>query len=77
MVWAGIRSRGKTALRFVEPGVKINTDYYINKTLKSFLLRDVPRLFQNNMKKKMVFHRDNAPSHVLKKNSCFFGCVKN
>ena len=40
--WAGNPSRGKTALRFVEFGVKINTNYYINKILKRFLSSNVP-----------------------------------
>jgi hypothetical protein len=44
MVWAGISSHGKTSLRFVIPGAKINSDYYINNILKRFLLHDVPRL---------------------------------
>jgi hypothetical protein len=56
MVWAGISSHGKTYLRFVEAGVKINADYYIKKILKPFLSRDVPRLFPNNQKKHMIFH---------------------
>jgi hypothetical protein len=30
MVWAGISSRGKISIRFVDPGAKINSDYYIN-----------------------------------------------
>ena len=42
MVWAGISSCGKTSLRYVQPGAKINSDYYINNILKSFLSRDVP-----------------------------------
>ena len=37
--------------------------------LKLFLLRDVPRLFRNNTKKKMAFHQDNTPSHVSKKSN--------
>jgi hypothetical protein len=71
MVWAGISSHDKTFLRFIEAGDKINADYYINKILKPFLSRDVPRLFPNNQKKHMIFHRDNAPSHVSKKTIAF------
>ncbi|CAF1517837.1 unnamed protein product [Rotaria magnacalcarata] len=51
MVWVGISSHGKTTLRFVKPGAKINSDYYINNILKPFLSRDVPRLFPSNEKK--------------------------
>src|SRR5205085_4655278 len=76
MVWADISSRGKTSLRFVEPGVKVNADYYINKILKPFLSRDVPRLFPNNQKKKMIFHHDNAPSHTSKKTIAFLDASK-
>jgi hemolysin-activating ACP:hemolysin acyltransferase len=67
MVWAGISSHGKTSMRFVEAGAKINSEYYINKILKPFLSHDVPRLFPNNQKKKLIFHHDNAPSHASKK----------
>ena len=67
MVWAGISSHGKTSIRFVKPGAKINSDYYINKILKPFLSHDIPRLFPNNQKKKLIFHHDSAPSHVSKK----------
>jgi arginine repressor len=76
MVWAGISSHGKTSLRFVKPGVKINADYYINNILKPFLSRDVPRLFPNNEKKKMIFHQDNAPSHASKKTIAFLNTSK-
>ena len=39
MVWAGISAAGKTRLYFVDPGAKINSEYYINKILKPFLAR--------------------------------------
>jgi Fe-S cluster assembly iron-binding protein IscA len=71
MVWAGISSHGKTSLRFVKPGAKINSDYYINNILKPFLSHDVPRLFSNNEKKKMIFHQDSVPSYVSKKTIAF------
>lgn len=76
MVWAGISSRGKTTIRFVKPGVKINSDYYINHILKPFLSRDVPRLFPGNEKRKMIFHQDSAPSHVSKKTINFLNQSK-
>ncbi|CAF4371369.1 unnamed protein product, partial [Rotaria sordida] len=31
MVWAGVSTRGKTSLRFVAPGTKVNSNYYIDK----------------------------------------------
>lgn len=76
MVWAGISSHGKTSLRFVKPGAKINSDDYINNILKPFLSRDVPRLFPNNQKTKMIFHQDSALSHVSKKTIAFLNASK-
>ncbi|CAF5152427.1 unnamed protein product, partial [Rotaria magnacalcarata] len=76
MVWAGISSYGKTSLRFVKPVVKINSDYYINNNLKPFLSRDVPRLFSNKKKNKLIFHHDSAPSHVSKKTIAFLNASK-
>ena len=37
MVWAGICKTGKTPLIFVNPGVKINKDYYLREILQGFL----------------------------------------
>ena len=48
MVWSGVSTRGKTTLRFVQPGAKINLNYYVNDILQPFLQRDVPRLFPKN-----------------------------
>ena len=81
MVWGGISSRGKTKLRFVEPGAKINSDYYINNILKPFLRQDVSRLFPGKEKINMVFHQDSAPSHTSEKmtrflNNCKINYVK-
>lgn len=67
MIFQQDSSRGKTSMRFVEPGTKINSDYYINHILKPFLSNDLPRLFPDNEKKKMVYHHDSAPTHTLKK----------
>ncbi|CAF1287268.1 unnamed protein product [Rotaria sordida] len=66
MVWGGVSSKGKTTLRFVEPGAKINSTYYITNILKPFLSKDVPRLFPKNDRIKWFFHQDSAPSHTSK-----------
>ncbi len=71
MVWADISSYGKTSPRFVKPGTKINSDYYINNIFKTFLSHDVPCLFSNNEKKKMIFDQDSALSHISKKAIAF------
>ena len=39
MVWAGISFYGKTSLIFINKGVKVNSDYYINSVLKTFLTK--------------------------------------
>ena len=36
MVWAAISFNGKTSLHFIEPGAKINSQYYIDHVLKPF-----------------------------------------
>ena len=76
MVWAGISSRGKTSTRFVQPGTKINVDYYIDHILKPFLFRDLHRLFSVGEEKKMIYHHDSAPSHTLKKTIAFLNKSK-
>jgi len=63
MVWGGISMKGRTKLRFVKPGVKINSKYYVEDIIKPFLKEDVPRLYKN---KKFILHQDNAPSHASK-----------
>ena len=68
MVWAGISAKGKTKLYFIEPGAKINSDYYINNVLKKFLARDAPRLYPDG---DFIFHQDSAPSHASKKTQEF------
>ena len=63
MVWAGISAAGKTGLYFVDPGAKINSQYYISNILKRFLARDAKRLYPDG---DYVFHQDSAPAHVSK-----------
>ena len=60
MVWAGVSYNGKTSLHFVDPGAKINSEYYCNNVLKKFLARDARRLYP---KGDFLFHHDSAPSH--------------
>ena len=64
MVWLGISANGCTKIRFVEPGAKINSDYYINKVLKPFIKDDIHKLYPNGV---FTFHQDSAPSHTAKK----------
>ena len=63
MVWAGVSFNGKTSLHFVNPGVKINSSYYINSVLKKFLARDARRLYPRG---DFLFHQDSATWHTSK-----------
>ena len=76
IVWAGISSRGKTSVRFVQPGTKINVDYYIDHILKPFLSRDLHCSFPVDEEKKMIYHHDSAPSHTSKKTIAFLNKFK-
>ena len=67
MVWGGICSNGKTELRFVRPGIKINSDYYIEQILKPFLKQDIPKLYPD----KNYIQQDSAPSHSYQKTQNF------
>jgi len=73
MVWAGISMNGKTKLRFIRPGAKINSDYYINHVLKPFIKEDLTRLYPNN---DGIFHQDSAPCHTAKKTLEFLNFEK-
>ncbi|GBM84838.1 hypothetical protein AVEN_95667-1 [Araneus ventricosus] len=61
MVWMGISAIGVTKPRFVQPGIKINSEYYIQKILKPFLKDDYCRLYLIG---DAVSHQDSAPSHA-------------
>ncbi|GBO14843.1 hypothetical protein AVEN_163598-1 [Araneus ventricosus] len=57
----GISANGVSKPRFVQPGAKINSEYYIQKILKPFLKDDYCRLYPNG---DAVFHEDSAPLHA-------------
>ncbi|GBN46408.1 hypothetical protein AVEN_5621-1 [Araneus ventricosus] len=61
MVWMGISANGVIRPRFVQPGAKINSVYYIQKILNPFLTDDYCRLYPNG---DAVFHQGSAPSHA-------------
>ena len=63
-------------MRFVQPGAKINADYYIDHILKLFLSRDLHRLFPVGEEKKMIYHHDSAPGHTSKKTNAFLNKSK-
>jgi hypothetical protein len=57
MAWAGVPSRGKTEIRIIDKGRKVNSVNYINKVLNPFL-----KMFQDFFEgaKAMTFHQDSA-----------------
>jgi hypothetical protein len=63
MVSAGVSFRGKTRIHFVEPGVKVNADYYSNVLLRQGLIPDCLHLFPD---RNFIFQQDSAPSHTAR-----------
>lgn len=61
MVWAAISPRGKFPLIFIEKGVKINANYYVEEVLKKNLKPNAEKLFQDDY---YCFQQDGAPSHT-------------
>lgn len=64
MVWGAISLRGKLPLVFVEPGVKINSEYYVNEILEKELLPNAQKLFGDDC---FYFQQDSAPAHKAKR----------
>ncbi|KAH3785862.1 hypothetical protein DPMN_163957 [Dreissena polymorpha] len=65
MAWDGVSDSGKTGIRLINKGTKVNINFYINKVLKPFIRYDVPKLFPEGLKS-MVFHQESALSHTSK-----------
>lgn len=61
MVWAAISTRGKFPLIFIEKGVKINANYYVEEVLKKNVMPNAVKLFQDDY---YCFQQDGAPSHT-------------
>jgi hypothetical protein len=58
MVSVGISALGTTDMHFVEPGAKVNGDYYRNVLLTQKLLPDIRRWSDY-----FIFQQDGAPAH--------------
>lgn len=63
MVWGGISQNVKLPLLFIEAGVKINTNYYLEHVLKNHLLVHASELIPDG---NYCFQQDSAPSHQSK-----------
>uniref|UniRef100_A0A914MLI1 Tc1-like transposase DDE domain-containing protein n=1 Tax=Meloidogyne incognita TaxID=6306 RepID=A0A914MLI1_MELIC len=62
MVWAGICASGKTPLIFVDPGVKVNRDYYLREILQCCK----PWAKSHFGRRVWIFQQDSAPAHKAK-----------
>lgn len=69
MVSVGVSRMGKTSIIFVEPGAKVNSQYYCNKLLGEGLLPDI-RVKCGHFK--WIFQQDGAPSHTAKNTLAYF-----
>jgi transposase len=58
MVSVGVSALGRTSVHFVEPGVKVNGQYYRDVLLMEDLLPDIRQLSDY-----FIFQQDSAPAH--------------
>lgn len=63
MVWGAISSRGKLPLIFIDKGVKINAQYYLNEVLMNVVKPATTTMYGNDY---FCFQQDGAPSHTAK-----------
>jgi inhibitor of nuclear factor kappa-B kinase subunit alpha len=63
MVWAGVSMNGKTDLVFVDKGIKIKSQNYIDDILEPHLIPCGEQLFGNG---RWCFQQDSAPAHSAK-----------
>ena len=63
MFVAGMSARGPTAIRFVPPKTKINSEYYIKHVLKPLFRKGIPKLYGKKAKF-VALHQDSAPAHT-------------
>jgi len=63
MVSVGVSSLGCTRVHFLDPGTKINGDYYRNTVLTQMLLPDIRHVSGTEF---FVFQQDSAPAHRAK-----------
>ena len=64
MIWGAIRKKGKLPLLFTEKGVKIDKNYYLQKVLKSHMIKVDQRFFKKDPP--FTFQQNSAPSHKAK-----------
>jgi len=62
MVFIAVSKMAMTKLIFVDPGMKVNGQYYCNVLLSQQMLPAIKHVVSNTF----VFQQDNAPSHHAK-----------
>ena len=63
MVTVAVSSLGCTSIHFIEPGVKINGDYYWNTVLRQMLLPDIRYIGLHVSGDTFVVQQDSATAH--------------
>lgn len=63
MVWGAISRRGRLPLLFLEKGVKIKKENYLQNVLKDHLLPEAQKIFGDEY---FLFQQDSAPAHKAK-----------
>lgn len=61
MVWGAVCNSGTLELKFVDPGTKVNKEYYVNDVLEPVLLPEAQRLYPDG---NWIFQQDGAPAHT-------------
>src|SRR5688572_29384259 len=59
MVSVGVSTHGRTNIHLIEPGVKVNGQYYRDVLLKQGLLPDIRDITEEYF----IFQQDSAPAH--------------
>ena len=65
MVLVGVSSLGRTSIHFVDPGVKINGQYYRDVLLMEDLLPEI-----REFSELYIFEQDGATAHRARESNC-------
>lgn len=68
MIWGAILKKGKFPLHLIDPGVKVDAQYYSENVFKPF----GDRLYQNGY---WVYQKDSAPAHKAIKRKLGFAAI--
>jgi len=65
MVSVSVSALGTTSIHFIEPGIKVNSQYYREDLMMQKLLPDIRKLSDF-----YVYQQDSAPAHRARETSC-------